>query len=456
MDIATGVGSGRQEPVASRLGSLPPWFRGTVGSLGVATVARGIGLVNAALLARLLQPTEYGLYSYAYALVALLTIPAQFGIPTVVTREVATAESLSQWGLGRGVIRWAHGCIAAFSLVILAIAAGVLLFAAGDLSTGELITYAVAMILVPVLALDALRGATLIGLRRVVLGQLPANLIRPLIMLVVLLVAFLAVPALLASAYQAMILLVAAAVAAYLAGSAILLYVRPHELAHAQPSYAVRQWNLSALPIGLSSGLQLVNQYASIVLLGIFATKAEVGQYQIAVLGASMIVMALQAVNATLSPYFARAIARDDRPALQQFMTRSAQLALLAAVPLLVIYAIFGVQLLDLFFGAAYRDAWLSLMILAAGQLANAATGSSGTLLYMSRYERDVAIAVGISAASSVMLNLILIPLFGMEGAAIATAASMAIWNLVLWGQVWRRLHIIVGPIEFRETGKIA
>lgn len=456
VDIATDVGSGRKEPVASRSGSLPPWLRGVVGSTGVIVLARGIGLVNAALLAHLLHPAGYGLYSYAYAIAALLAIPAQFGIPTVVTREVATAESLSQWGLGRGVIHWAHSCIAAFSLVILAIAAGVLLSIAGDLSTGELLTYAVAIILIPVLSLDSLRGATLIGLRHVVLGQLPSNLLRPLLMLVVLLVAFLAVPTLVADPLNAMLLLVVAAIIAYLIGGAILLRVRPHELAHAKPSYAARQWSQSALPIGLNSGLQLVNQYASIVLLGIFATKAEVGQYQIAVLGASMIVMALQAVNATLSPYFARAIARDDRPALQRFMTRSAQVALLVAVPSVIIYAVFGRQLLDLFFGMAYRDAWLPLVILAVGQLVNAAVGSVGTLLYMSNHERDVVVGVGIGTVSNVVLNLALIPLFGMKGAAIATATSMAIWNLVLCGRVWRRLHVMTGPIKFRTAGKIA
>ncbi len=411
-------------------------------------MARGIGIVNAILLARLLQPAGYGLYSYAYAIAALLAIPVQFGTPTVVTREVATAESDGRWGLARGVIRWAHGCTALFSIIILAGAVVVLAFLAPRMTTAELVTYAIAMILIPVLSLDALRGATLIGLRRVVLGQLPSNLIRPLLMLVVLAVAFLAAPSLFTSPFHAMILLIGAAIAAYLIGGWILLRVRPHELAEAKPEYTTRRWSLSALPIGLNSGLQLANQYASIVILGIFATKAEVGQYRIAILGASLIVMALAAINSTFSPYFARAAARDDRAALQRFLTRSSQIALLAAIPALVVYVFLGAPVLGSFFGDAYRQAWLPLVILAAGQVTNAATGSNGTLLYMTHCERDVLVGAGIGSISSIVLNFALIPTLGMMGAAVATAIGAFSKNIIYCGYAWRRLHVIAGPIR--------
>jgi len=72
----------------------------------------------------------------------------------------------------------------------------------------------------------------------------------------------------------------------------------------------------------------------------------------------------------------------------------------------------------------------------------NSAAGSVGMLLNMTRYERDTAKGLAVSAILNVVLNLLLIPLLGIIGAAIATAVSLITWKVLLWWVVRWRLGI--------------
>jgi O-antigen/teichoic acid export membrane protein len=431
------------------------WARGAGGSGALSAIARVIGLGNAVLMARLLQPAGYGLYSFAYAIAGALAIPAQFGIPTVVIREVAAGQSLGRWGLARGVVRWAHAGVVAFSAVISAGAVAMLVWRAPSLSGTELVTYVAAILLVPLLALDSLRGAVLTGLGRVVLGRLPGELLRPLIMFAVLIAAAIAVPSLVGTAAEAMVWMTVAAACAYVIGGWILYRVRPPALTQAKAAYLVRRWSISALPIGFNSGLAMLNQYVGMLILGALASKVEVGEYRVAVLGASLVVMGLGALNSAFAPYYARSAAAGDRQSLQRFATRSAQLALLLAVPLVFAYAVFGTRMIHLSFGGAYGPAFLPLMILVIGATIDAATGSVGLILYMSQHETDVTLSFAVAATVNIVGALLLVPRLGMAGAAAAAAASEIAWNLVCCWRVWQRLKVVPGPIAIRMTRSV-
>jgi O-antigen/teichoic acid export membrane protein len=428
----------------------PAWILGVGGSVILSAVARAIGLVNAVLLARLLQPAGYGLYSYAFAVATALAIPSQFGIPTVVTREVAAGDGLGRWDLARGAIKWAYAGIALCSTVVLVFASAVLVFRGSDLTEFEITTYAVAMTLIPLFALDELRIAVLAGLRYIVLSRLPGEILRSLIVLCGLLVISAVAPSSFFNATNAMALLALAAGSSYIISSFILHRVRPVELKEAKPTYSIRCWNRSALPIALTTGIGFLNQSASLLIVGSFLSYSDVGHYRVAILGSGLVVLGLGAVNNALAPYYARFSAQSDHVSLQRFTTRSAQIALLVAMPLTAIYAAIGGVLIEKFFGNGYASAYWPLVILAVGQLFIAATGSVGMILYMSHHERDASLGAATGAGVNVAASLLLVPHFGIIGAAYATAASEVVWGIMWCWLVWRRLGIIPGPVSLR------
>ena len=78
--------------------------------------------------------------------------------------------------------------------------------------------------------------------------------------------------------------------------------------------------------------------------------------------------------------------------------------------------------------------------ILVTPQLTNLMFGQVGLILNMTGHERDTTRGMAIAAGSNVALNLVLIPLFGMCGAAVATAITVVLWKTILWRSLQKRL----------------
>jgi O-antigen/teichoic acid export membrane protein len=93
-------------------------------------------------------------------------------------------------------------------------------------------------------------------------------------------------------------------------------------------------------------------------------------------------------------------------------------------------------------FGAEYESAYVPLVILCVGQLVNASMGSVGALLNMTGHERDTTKSILVAAVVNVALNLSLVPHWGIIGAAVATASTLTVWNLIMWHKVRARIGI--------------
>ncbi|WP_338113709.1 flippase [Thiococcus pfennigii] len=427
-------------PAASLRGRL---IRGGLGSLALKLGSTALGFVLAILLARALGPEGYGVYAFVFAIASLLAIPTQLGLPQLVVRETAKAQAAEQWGLMRGLWRWSTLAVWLFSSGVLVLAfAGLWLFGErlDDLTRTTLIA---GLLLVPLIALGNLRGAALRGLRHVVAGQLPEHVLRPGLLIALCLIILLALPAQTLTAATAMGLHALAAAIAFGLGAWLLWRARPSAVAsRPAPVYAARAWTASAWPLALTSGLQAINAQVGILLLGLFAASEVVGIYKVAVAVATLIAFGLSAVNLVVAPYFARLHAQGDMARLQRLVTQSARAILALAVPVTLVFVLFGEQFLALAFGPEYAGGHTALAILALGQLVNAGMGSVGILLNMTGHERDTLRGVAIAAVANVALGLVLIPPLGLEGAALATAATLIIWNLLLRQAVWRRIRI--------------
>ena len=93
-------------------------------------------------------------------------------------------------------------------------------------------------------------------------------------------------------------------------------------------------------------------------------------------------------------------------------------------------------------FGEGFSVGRWALMILVLGQLVNAGMGPVGHLMNLTGHGRQSAVVYGTAAGVNVILNLLLIPRMGLEGAAVATAFSMVLWNLWLFVLVQRKVGI--------------
>ena len=132
-------------------------------------------------------------------------------------------------------------------------------------------------------------------------------------------------------------------------------------------------------------------------------------------------------------------------------ITRSSRAVLLFAVAVVIAIFFFGEAIIRVFFGAEYESAYVPLLILCTGQLVNAAMGSVASLLNMTGHERDTMVIIVAGAILNVILNFCLTPVWGMTGAAVATAATLVVWNLVMWRRVFKRTGIEASPFYRRR-----
>lgn len=416
--------------------------RNAAGSLTLKLVYTALSFVVGVTLARLLGAAGYGIYAYVFALVSLLSIPAEFGLPNLVVRETAKALARQEWGAIQGVWRWA-GKITAVLTATLVLGAGVVVLIWGDrFSREQLVILSWGLALVPLVALGALRGAALQGLNRVILGQLPEQAILPgFYILLILGTAFFLSAGNLTPA-MAMSLQVFSAALAFAIGAWLLWRATPLEVRRAKPVYEGRRWLASTLPLAFLGGMQLINNRTSILILGLFADSAQVGIYRVADQMSSLVSLGLQAMNMVAAPQFARLYAVGDKVRLQRLATAGARVVLSLTLPVVVIFLLFGKLFLKLVYGAEFIPAYGPLCIIALGQLVNSITGSVALLLNMTGHEQDTARGMTIAAVSNIVLNLVLVPLWGLTGAALASAITLTAWNILLWLAVRRRLKI--------------
>lgn len=418
-------------------------LRGGVGSIFVKGISIAFAFGVSVILARTLGPNGFGIYSYVFALASLLSIPAQFGLPNLVVRETAKAHARSDWSMIRGLWTWSNSIAGAISITI-ALASAILVLTFADRFDVEMLaTFGFGIVLIPLTTMGSLRGAALRGLRLVVLGELPELVVRPGMLILLVGVVILLLPSRELGPAEAMALHVMAAVVAFVVGIALLRSVRPPEIALSdERSYLRPEWTRAVVPLALTGGFQMLNQHVDVIMLGVFATAEEVGIYKVVAQGGAFVIFGLQVINLVVAPHIARLYGLNELANLQRMVRAGARVSLVFALPVALCFVFFGSTILHYVFGEAYANGAAALAIISIGQTVNAGVGSVAILLNMTGHEKDTTIGVAIAAACNVFLNLLLIPRFGMVGAATATAATLIVWNLLLSRKVYKRLGI--------------
>ena len=408
--------------------------RAGIGSFAIRIGNLVIGLLLAVVLARALGPEGYGIYTYVFTLVSILAIPAQFGLPRLVIRETARAQVNEQWGVIRGIWRWSTALVVVLSVVLSLLALAAYWLVAGHFNGTQQAAFLWSLVLVPTIVLSALRGAMLQGLRQVVLGMLPETILRPGgLVLAIFFTIWLGESHHLSPA-TAMGIHVVVAGLALLVGIWFLHRSCPPQLiADPAPVYESRLWLTAVLPLALSAGVQQINRYSDIVMLGYIVSAEDVGIYRVSSQGAGLVAFGLQTVAMFVSPYFAQLHAQKKHEYLQKLIVLGSRVSLLVALFIMLVFVFWGDEIIRIAFGADYISSYMPLMILGVGQLVNALFGPIGILLNMTGFERDTMRGMSIAALANVLLNLIFIPLYGINGAATSTTLALCIWNALLW-----------------------
>src|SRR5690606_12384491 len=158
----------------------PMLIKAVTGSAGLRIAGMGFGFLVGVQLARGLGAEGYGIYGVAMSVIALLTVPTEFGLPQLLTREVAAAQVRRDWGRLKGILCWSSQVSLLISAVIGVCVVAWLLLSGRGLASPFGMTLLAGVAMVPVVAQLSMRSATLRGLQQILRGQLPDVLLRPM------------------------------------------------------------------------------------------------------------------------------------------------------------------------------------------------------------------------------------------------------------------------------------
>ena len=188
----------------------------------------------------------------------------------------------------------------------------------------------------------------------------------------------------------------------------------------------------SLLPLTLFVGLKLLDSQVSILFLGVWATTEEVALFRVAATGAGLVAFGLTAVNMALAPQVARLYQAGEIEKLQRVITLSTRAVAIISFPVALLFIVWGEPIVSFVFGDEYVKAAMALGILCVGQLVNASAGSVGLVLNMTGNDKLTFIAALLALLINSVLAIILIPMFGLIGAAISFSVSISVWNIFL------------------------
>jgi O-antigen/teichoic acid export membrane protein len=109
---------------------------------------------------------------------------------------------------------------------------------------------------------------------------------------------------------------------------------------------------------------------------------------------------------------------------------KATKLIFWATTPIFLCLILFGKPILVLFFGKKFIVSYLPMALLLFGQFINSTSGSTGIFMNMTGHQKVFRKVIFFAALINIALNILLIPNFGMNGAAFSGMVSLCFWNL--------------------------
>lgn len=438
----------------------------------LSTVARG-GVLNLAgsavsavgafalviVVARRLGPAAAGAFLEAVAVFQMVTVAGQLGADTGLARFVPRALALGQIDALR---RWSR--VAILPVAGIGIVTGIILFLVADALASVVANgphaddFATSVrVFAPVVALAAVYGVLQAGSRgfgtmlpSVLVERVARPLAQPVAVLAVLALGL--GPLAMAAAWVVPYVVAAAAMAVWY----VVLVRRSERRAGPGSPFGGAPgdhggftgdqvngrafWGFAA-PRALAGVFQVAVVRLDILLVGALASPLAAGVYTAASRWLIVGLFVALAVNHAVQPQISAALARRDMSRARLIFQSATAWGVCIVWPIHILSATFGPVLMRAF-GPGFEDGAIVLVILAGAGLFASLCGPVDMVLLMGGASRWNLLNAAVAVAVNVVGNILLVPRFGLTGAAIAWTASIVLNNAMPLVQVHRRLGL--------------
>jgi O-antigen/teichoic acid export membrane protein len=410
---------------------------GSIGSFSAKIVGLVVAFGLQVLLARYAGIADYGKYVLVLAWINALALFGRLGFDSSVIRLIPRYQEQQAFGHLKGILLTAIAVPCLVGLLLAWSVSQVTQTWLGD-AVGLVGAFRWGSVALPMAVLSGILANAGLGLGRPVVSQYPELLIRPVLIGAAVLT--FSAPGQLSAAdiwkMQAL-----AWVVSVFASSILVARWMGATVRAARAVTLIPDWVKVSLPLLAISASYHITSQSDTIMVGTLIDPQSAGVYSAASRFAGLIQFGLVAVQMVAAPMISGYFSSQKVVELSNLASSVATISIWFAAPAALFIIVFGDFLLGMF-GSEFKTGYQAMVILAVAQFINSATGACGYLATMTDGERFAAKIIGMAAVLNIALNFVLIPIWGISGAAIGTAASGLTWNIVLARRAYRKIAV--------------
>jgi len=370
----------------------------------------------------------FGKYSLSKSIFQVLTVLAVFGLNTGVVKLTSKYNALGERSSVKGTLlsgmAISFGLSAAIVLAIFVLAPFLAHRVFDDVEGIDLVLR-VHFLGLPFFALMMIANGYTQGLKTLKYSAMVELIARPTIRLVIILSLFLVGLRLFAVVFGSVIsFILAALLAFYFAGK-----VSPFDFGKVKARMVNREIFFYSLPLVLARFMNVTIARSNTILVGLFKDSTSTGLFGAAIMLSPFISMSLTSFSKIFAPVISELWEKRDLFEFERTFKTVSKWIFSLSYPVFLIVMLFSPSLLRVF-GSDFVRASATLRLLALGQMANAAVGPAGFMLSMTGRQKLNMVNAIVLAATNIALSVILIPRYGIAGAALATTIALGLINL--------------------------
>lgn len=400
----------------------------------------GIRLVTAVILARLLGAEQYGLYRLSLSAATITVVIAVFGLDTALIRYISILnrrhDERGIWGtlqLGLG-LALLLSTLAGTTLYALSFPIAETLF--NEPALAPLLQ--IVGVFVPVFTLSEVLVGANRGFRRMDTPVIAQFVVQPVVRLAMVL-------AIMLFGFNVTWAIVTFGLAD-LVGTILLFFFLNREFSFKRPlrdaRYDTRDILGFSFPVWLSEMMVKFQGNIQTLLLGSLGSITGVGLFAVANQVTLVSSEFSSSLNTTAKPVMAELHDQNDLKQMGRIYQTTNKWAVMLQLPIFLIMVLFPTQILSIF-GESFTDGALALVILAFASLMRVGTGMGGIIIDMTGYAKIKLVNSIIRLVVYLGLNLLLIPRWGLLGAAAAILLGEGAINLLRMAQVYVLFRLV-------------
>lgn len=427
--------------------------RMSVIAFAIRMLSAAIAFVSQVFLARWMGSFEYGIFVLVWVTMVIMGNLACFGFHTTVIRFVP--EYLAKGSLAelRGIVLASRLFVLIASTAIMGLGLAALWLWSDTIEPYYVVPFALGIFCLPMIALSDL----LQGLSRAnawaVSALAPTYIVRPVAILVLMAAAIgLDYPP---SAVTAIVVALLATYATTLYQLMVVTGRTDRKVPRGPRRFEFRHWMVISLPIFLVESFFFLLTNADVLMVGYFLDPHDVAVYYATVKTLALVHFAYFAVKAGVAQRYSGLSHGGTPGELNAFVRETVAWTFWPSLLMGAVILALGLPILRLF-GPGFDEGYPLLFLLVIGVVARASVGPAESVLTMTGNQNVCALVYAMTLALNIVLAVVLIPRFGLWGAALATTLSMCFEAVSLSFTVWLRLGMVMTILApRRQAGSI-